>query len=236
QQRRAGVRVRLVGDAAAEPGALLHHHLVAALHQRVHDGGDQADAILVVLDLFGDADPHAPASCFGAGAGEDGDGVDVAPAPPITPLPCAPVISTLPLKKAPSASITRGAATSPSRRPLGRISTFSCPCTLPTTLPPMRTLLATMSPCTLPPGPTVTWLSSRTWPSSSPSMTRSLVPLTWPVILAPGAMWVVPAAAAAAAGCCGRRSGVGAGGDDGLAGPAAAGRGSSDSRRKIDIR
>src|SRR6185436_1300884 len=134
---------------------------------------------------------HALVSFFGAATPTLGALPAVAGGAPATGLP---VISTLPLKNAPSASTTRGAATSPSSRPVGRISTFSCPCTLPTTRPPMRTLRATMSPCTLPSAPTVTLLSSRTCPSSSPSTTRSLVPLTWPVILAPGAMCVVPAA------------------------------------------
>ena len=50
--------VIVVGDRAALAGAGLDEHLVAALGQLAHAGGRERDAVLVGLDLGGDADLH----------------------------------------------------------------------------------------------------------------------------------------------------------------------------------
>ncbi len=50
--------VRRVREGAALPRALLHEHVVSALNQLASTGRRQRDAVLVGLDLFGDADPH----------------------------------------------------------------------------------------------------------------------------------------------------------------------------------
>ena len=51
--------VRVVVDRAALAGAGLDQHLVAVLRQLARAGRRQRDAVLVRLDLGGDADPHA---------------------------------------------------------------------------------------------------------------------------------------------------------------------------------
>ena len=50
--------VLVVGKAAAQAAAALHHHLVAGLHQGLGTRRHQGDAVLVGLYLFGDADKH----------------------------------------------------------------------------------------------------------------------------------------------------------------------------------
>ena len=50
--------VLVVGDRRALARALLDEHLVAVLGQLAHAGGRQRDAVLVGLDLGGDADLH----------------------------------------------------------------------------------------------------------------------------------------------------------------------------------
>ena len=63
QQRGTGGDVVLIGQARAQAGTRLHHHLVAVMHQLMHRRGDQAYAIFVVLDFLGDADTHAGIPC-----------------------------------------------------------------------------------------------------------------------------------------------------------------------------
>ncbi len=56
---------RLVGrvvEADAGAGASLDHHLVAVMDEFAHAAGHQADAVLVRLDLLGDADQHQAAA------------------------------------------------------------------------------------------------------------------------------------------------------------------------------
>ena len=50
--------VFLVRERAADAGSGLHEHLVAALHELERPGRRQGDAVLVRLDLLGDADSH----------------------------------------------------------------------------------------------------------------------------------------------------------------------------------
>ena len=48
----------LVGDRRTDAGVLLDHHLVAVPGELVDAGRGDRDAVLVVLDLAGDADLH----------------------------------------------------------------------------------------------------------------------------------------------------------------------------------
>ena len=50
--------VRLVGESGADTRSLLDDHLVAALDELERSGGRQRDAVLALLDLLGDSDPH----------------------------------------------------------------------------------------------------------------------------------------------------------------------------------
>jgi hypothetical protein len=54
----AGGGVVFVAIAGAEAGGALDEDLVAALYKLVDAGGEQADAVLLVLDLAWDADDH----------------------------------------------------------------------------------------------------------------------------------------------------------------------------------
>ena len=54
--------VRLVGERAADTGARLDRDLVTGVDQLERARGRQRDAVLVGLDLLGDADPHGGAS------------------------------------------------------------------------------------------------------------------------------------------------------------------------------
>ena len=56
---RADALVVGVGERAADAGALLDRDVVPAVDQLERAGGRQRDAVLVRLDLLGDADPHA---------------------------------------------------------------------------------------------------------------------------------------------------------------------------------
>ena len=59
---RADARVRIVGEGAADAGTLLDRHLVAVVDQLERARGRERDAVLVRLDLLGDADPHGGGS------------------------------------------------------------------------------------------------------------------------------------------------------------------------------
>ena len=54
----AGGHVLGVGDRGADAGVLLDEDLVAVADELVHAGGGDGHAVLVVLDLAGDADLH----------------------------------------------------------------------------------------------------------------------------------------------------------------------------------
>jgi len=54
----AGRRIRFVGDAAAEPGALFDHNAVVVGPERGHPGRHNGDAPFIRLDLFWYADTH----------------------------------------------------------------------------------------------------------------------------------------------------------------------------------
>jgi len=54
----ADLAVRVVGETGAVPGAFLHEHLVTRGHQRVRGGGDDANAVLLALDLGRAANDH----------------------------------------------------------------------------------------------------------------------------------------------------------------------------------
>ena len=56
--RRSGRGEVGVVDGRSLAGAGLHQHLMATVHQLGHAGGGDGDAVLVVLDLGGDADAH----------------------------------------------------------------------------------------------------------------------------------------------------------------------------------
>ncbi len=47
-----------VRETRPDPGALLHDDLMAALDELERPGGRESDAILALLDLPGDSDPH----------------------------------------------------------------------------------------------------------------------------------------------------------------------------------
>ena len=64
----AGGDVRVVGELGARARALLQVDLVAVADQLAHAGGGDGDAVLVVLDLAGDADLHGVLT-FRAGCG-----------------------------------------------------------------------------------------------------------------------------------------------------------------------
>src|SRR6185295_2269867 len=102
----------------------------------------------------------------------------------------SPCISTRPLKKAPSAMTMRGAEMSPSTLPDAATSTRSPAVTFPVTFPPIRTMGAETGPCTAPSAPTVTVASSRISPSTSPSISSSVGPVTSPRMRVPAATWV----------------------------------------------
>ena len=55
---RADRGVGVVGEARADAGVLLDGDLVAALHELERAGGREGDAILALLDLPGNSDPH----------------------------------------------------------------------------------------------------------------------------------------------------------------------------------
>ena len=57
----AGGGIVLVVDARARPCAGLHEHLVPAARELIDAGRRDGDAVLVVLDLGGDADAHVDA-------------------------------------------------------------------------------------------------------------------------------------------------------------------------------
>ena len=59
---RARLDVRLVGNRRADAGVLLDQHGVAARDERGDAGWGHADAKLLSLDLFRDADPHVGGS------------------------------------------------------------------------------------------------------------------------------------------------------------------------------
>ena len=89
----------------------------------------------------------------------------------------------LPRKWAPSAIATRGEIRSPSTEPLSRMSTFSEAVTLPTTSPRTMTDLANTAALILPFGPIVrTFWRSSILPSTWPSMVRSSLPLSSPLM------------------------------------------------------
>ena len=93
-------------------------------------------------------------------------------------------MSMAPRKCAPSAMATRGEVTSPSTEPLSRMSTFSDAVTLPVTSPRTITCLANTSARIFPLGPIVRVLSrSSIWPSTLPSMVRSSLPLSSPLMI-----------------------------------------------------
>ena len=93
-------------------------------------------------------------------------------------------MSTLPRKCAPSAIATRGEAMSPSTEPLSRMSTFSDAVTLPVTSPSTTTDFAKTSALILPLGPMVSTLSlSSILPSTWPSIVRSSLPLSSPLMM-----------------------------------------------------
>ena len=56
------VEVLLVGDGGTQTGALLDEHVVAAAGQFVGTRRGEGDAVLVVLDLAGNCDPHDDSS------------------------------------------------------------------------------------------------------------------------------------------------------------------------------
>src|SRR4029078_1734750 len=56
---RARSGVRRVVDADACAGRALHEHLVTCRNELTHTGRNQADAVLVILDLLRDTDAHA---------------------------------------------------------------------------------------------------------------------------------------------------------------------------------
>ncbi len=56
---RAGGGVRRVVDADARTGRALDEHLVTGRNELTHTCRNQADAVLVILDLLRDADAHA---------------------------------------------------------------------------------------------------------------------------------------------------------------------------------
>ena len=58
EQRRSGGLVLGIRHRRAEAGAALHEDLMAGRDQIVHSRGRQRHAVLVVLHLGGDADPH----------------------------------------------------------------------------------------------------------------------------------------------------------------------------------
>ncbi len=86
--------------------------------QRVDAGRDHPDPVLVVLDFLRDSDPHGHAF---PGSSSRGSSVALR----FASWPCRPSSPPCPLKKAPSAMTTRGAAISPSRLPEGATSTRS---------------------------------------------------------------------------------------------------------------
>ena len=58
---RASCLVRLVGKADARARGSLDVHRVAGARELFHAGGDQADAVFMVLDFLRHTDEHAPA-------------------------------------------------------------------------------------------------------------------------------------------------------------------------------
>ena len=60
QDLRALGAVRVIGDRAALTGARLDQDVVTVLAQLAGPGRGEGDAVLVVLDLCGDADQHQP--------------------------------------------------------------------------------------------------------------------------------------------------------------------------------
>jgi hypothetical protein len=56
--RRARALVRVVREGAHESRARLYDHQVAALNELARTRGGQRNAVLLRLDLLGDADPH----------------------------------------------------------------------------------------------------------------------------------------------------------------------------------
>src|SRR5262245_45956259 len=98
----------------------------------------------------------------------------------------------LPRKWAPSAMATRGAAMSPSTEPLSRMSTFSLAVTLPVTSPRMTTDLANTCALIFPFGPIVrTFWRSSILPSTWPSIVRSSLPLSSPLMTTDFPMFTV---------------------------------------------
>src|SRR5262245_12324530 len=92
-------------------------------------------------------------------------------------------MSTLPRKCAPSAMATRGETMSPSTEPPSRISTFSDALTLPLTSPRTMTVLANIWALMRPLGPIVSkWSLSSILPSTWPSIVRSSLPLSSPLM------------------------------------------------------
>ena len=60
----SGGFVLFVGESAALPRLRFHHDTVTVLAQRVHTGRRHADAVLVILDLFGNSNDHRPPRPF----------------------------------------------------------------------------------------------------------------------------------------------------------------------------
>ena len=61
-QSGAGLPVGAVRDGAADAGPRFNQHLVPAGDEGGDPGRSDGDAVLVVLDLGGDSDPHVSAS------------------------------------------------------------------------------------------------------------------------------------------------------------------------------
>ncbi len=172
-QTGSGGGVVLVGDATPHPRALLHHHLMPRLDQRVDAGRDHPDPVLVILDFLRDSDPHvtyfpdSAAAFWGA--------------PRVTTLAARlrwlvlfllrPLRSHFdaPLEEGPFSDDhpRRGDVSLQTSRE-GATSTRSVAWTLPTTRPPTRTTWAEIGPCTTPSLPTMTADSTSISPCTSP--------------------------------------------------------------------
>src|SRR6266550_3354609 len=63
-ERRAHRAVRLVGEPRADPGTLLHQHVVSVAHQRLDARGYQRHTVLGRFDLLGHPDDHARSATF----------------------------------------------------------------------------------------------------------------------------------------------------------------------------
>ena len=57
---RARRLVLTVRESCTQACPALDQNLMAVMNQFRHGGGDEADPVLVVLELFGDADAHEP--------------------------------------------------------------------------------------------------------------------------------------------------------------------------------